>query len=60
MLVLDGQAGTLTALPARVPGAEVDETPLPLETAVAFPDLQWAGWKSETSQGQILALQKPA
>ena len=35
------KAGTLTAVPdARCPGCEVDETPLPLETAVAFPDLQ--------------------
>jgi glucose/arabinose dehydrogenase len=29
----------------------VDERPLPLETAVAFPDLQWTGWKPETEAG---------
>src|SRR5262249_52931212 len=43
-LVPAATAGTLTAVPAAVPGAEVDETPLPLETAVAFPNLKWAGW----------------
>ncbi len=37
ILVPDMKAGTLTAVPAQVPGAEVDETPLPLKTEVAFP-----------------------
>ncbi len=37
---------------AAVPGAEVDERPLPLETAVAFPDLQWEGWKAESDDGK--------
>lgn len=52
MLVVDRQEGTLTALPANVPGAEVDETPLPIETAVAFPGLKWTGWKEETDSGR--------
>jgi glucose/arabinose dehydrogenase len=47
ILVADPKAGTLTALPASVPGQAVDETPLSLETAVAFPDLKWTGWKGE-------------
>jgi glucose/arabinose dehydrogenase len=47
ILVADGKAGTLTTVPASVPGQEVDETPLPLETAVAFPNLKWTGWKPE-------------
>ncbi|HKI34304.1 MAG TPA: PQQ-dependent sugar dehydrogenase [Gemmataceae bacterium] len=47
ILVADPKAGTLTALPAAVPGQRVDETPLPIETAVAFPDLKWTGWKAE-------------
>src|SRR6202011_2818542 len=46
------QAGTVTAIPAQVPGRKVDDSPLSLETAVAFPDLEWAGWKAETPQGQ--------
>jgi glucose/arabinose dehydrogenase len=53
LLVPDSKAGTLTALPAQVPGAEVDETPLPLETAVAFPALKWSGWKPETKGGLL-------
>ena len=53
ILVPDMKAGTLTALPdARFPAAEVDETPLPLETEVAFPDLKWTGWKPETDDRQ--------
>ena len=49
ILVPDMKAGTLTAVPAQVPGAEVDETPLPLEDRVAFPDLKWTGWSPETT-----------
>ena len=43
---------SVTAVAVGVPGAEVDETPMPVETAVAFPDLQWAGWKGETDDGK--------
>ena len=52
LLVVDVEAGTLTAVPIRIPGWEVDDSPLPLETEVAFPDLQWTGWKNETASGQ--------
>jgi glucose/arabinose dehydrogenase/sugar lactone lactonase YvrE len=52
LLVPDMKAGTVTALPIKVPGWEVDDSPLPLQTAVAFPDLKWAGWKSETDSGK--------
>jgi glucose/arabinose dehydrogenase len=34
----------------------VDETPLAVETAVAFPDLQWAEWKPENDKGKIVPL----
>jgi glucose/arabinose dehydrogenase/sugar lactone lactonase YvrE len=47
ILVADAKGGTLTALPAAVPGQPVDETPLPVAAAVAFPDLTWTGWKPE-------------
>ena len=47
LLVPDRKAGTLTAVAATVPGAEIDETPLAVRSDVAFPDLQWAGWKGE-------------
>src|SRR5262249_21495820 len=51
LLVPDMKAGTLTAISSQVPGREINETPLALDSAVAFPDLQWAGWKGETSAG---------
>jgi glucose/arabinose dehydrogenase len=52
LLVTDREAGTLTAIPIRIPGWEVDDTPLSLHTEVAFPDLQWTGWQKETKTGQ--------
>jgi glucose/arabinose dehydrogenase len=56
LLVVDTDAGTLTALPINIPGHEVDETPMPLKTAVAFPDLEWTGWKPENDRGQVVPL----
>jgi glucose/arabinose dehydrogenase len=56
ILVPDRKAGTLTALAAQVPGALIDETPLALETAVAFPNLKWSGWKGQTDAGQVIPL----
>ncbi len=52
ILAVEHFKGTLTAVPITIPGAEVDERPLPLETAVAFPDLKWTDWKPETSSGK--------
>jgi glucose/arabinose dehydrogenase len=54
ILVPDSKAGTVTAVPAQVPGAEVDDTPLPLEPAVAFPNIKWAGWTGMTEKGTVL------
>jgi glucose/arabinose dehydrogenase len=56
LLVPDPKAGTLLAVPAAIPGWEVDDRPLPLATEVAFPDLQWTGWKGETEKGVIVPL----
>jgi glucose/arabinose dehydrogenase/sugar lactone lactonase YvrE len=56
ILVVDEKAGTVTALPATVSGQEVDETPLPLEAVVAFPDLQWTGWKGQSEGGKVTPL----
>ncbi len=56
LLVLDRVAETLTAIPTKVPGQDLDETPLKLETSVAFPDLQWTGWKPETDKGKVASL----
>jgi glucose/arabinose dehydrogenase len=36
--------------------APVDETPLPVATEVAFPNLKWAGWTGETDSGKPLPL----
>jgi glucose/arabinose dehydrogenase len=52
ILIPDMKAGTLTALPTTIPGWEVDDSPLPLKMAVAFPDLQWTGWKGEKDDGK--------
>ena len=56
LLVPDMKAGTLVKLPTTIPGWEVDDTPMPLKTAVAFPDLKWTGWKGETEAGKTFAL----
>jgi glucose/arabinose dehydrogenase len=56
LLAVDAKAGTLTTLPASIPGREVDESPLPVETAIAFPDLEWTGWKSEDDAGKAIPL----
>ncbi len=53
IIVADGQAGTITSLPAQVPNQPVDFSLLPFETAVAFPDLKWTGWQGETDDGKI-------
>ncbi|HEY2787539.1 MAG TPA: PQQ-dependent sugar dehydrogenase [Fimbriiglobus sp.] len=56
VLVTEGKAGTLTALPIGSPGQPVDTTPLPIETEVAFPDLKWEGWQSVTDSGKSVPL----
>ena len=45
LLIPDMGGGTVSALSTSIPGSEVDERPLALQTEVAFPDLKWAGWK---------------
>jgi glucose/arabinose dehydrogenase len=52
VLVPDMKAGTVTAIPIVIPGETVDESPLPLKTEVAFPDLKWNGWTPETETGK--------
>lgn len=53
LLVPDMKAGTLSALPTTIPGWEVDDSPLSLETAPAFADIKWAGWTPETEEGKL-------
>ena len=56
ILVADTKAGTITALPTGVPGQEVDERPLPIKAAVAFPRLKWTGWEPISDSGKMTAL----
>jgi len=51
LLIPDMGGGKLVALPITVPGAAVNEEPLPLKAEIAFPKLKWAGWKNETESG---------
>jgi glucose/arabinose dehydrogenase len=52
VVVTDRKAGSVTSVPISVPGAEVDERPLALQTGLAFADLEWTGWKGETTTGK--------
>jgi glucose/arabinose dehydrogenase len=51
ILQLSIAAGEIHAIADQVPGQEVDESPLPIRPAVAFPDLQWEGWQPENDRG---------
>lgn len=42
----------LRAIPAQIPGWEVDETPLSVETELAFADVKWTGWDDGSSTGK--------
>ena len=52
ILVSDGKSGTVTSVPIAVPGAEVDQRPLAIETELAFPDLEWTGWTGVNTNGK--------
>jgi glucose/arabinose dehydrogenase len=52
ILVPDMKAGTLTAIPAQIPGFEVNDSQFPMKTEIAFPDLKWAGWSGESETGK--------
>ena len=56
LLIPDMEQGTLTAVPAVIPGWEVDETPLDLKLEPAFPQLEWTGWHPEDESGKVVAL----
>ncbi len=51
LVVPDMKAGTLTALPTKIQGWEVDKTPLALKTEIAFPNLKWTGWTGTDDNG---------
>jgi glucose/arabinose dehydrogenase len=47
ILVPDLRGGNVVAIPAQVPGEELDERPLPVTTELAFEDIEWADWEGE-------------
>lgn len=56
LLVPDMKAGTVVAIPAVVPGSEVNTKPLPIETTLAFPKLKFTGWSPEDDAGKVAPL----
>lgn len=52
LLIPDMKAGTLTSLSTKIPGWEVDESPLSARFEVAFPNLKWTGWDDGSEKGQ--------
>ncbi len=55
-LIVPGmKAGTLTVFEPKIPGAEIDFSPLPSSTELAFPNLDWAGWEPEVN-GKLVPL----
>lgn len=52
VLVIDGKTGALWAIPTIIPGRPLDESPLPMTTEVAFPNLKWTGWSDTDSLGR--------
>ncbi len=46
--------GQLLSIPAQIPGWEVDESPLLVETAPAFADVKWTGWDDGSSSGKVV------
>jgi glucose/arabinose dehydrogenase len=56
LLIPDMNEGSLTKLPTTIPGWEVDDSPLPIQTEVAFPKLEWTGWQGVTDKGKQFPL----
>jgi glucose/arabinose dehydrogenase len=48
--------GTVIPLPDQIPGWEVNETPLPLQMEIAFPNLKWANWEPDSGSGKVVPL----
>jgi hypothetical protein len=46
------KSGTLTELSTKIPGWEVDDSPLAVEIAPAFPGIKWAGWDDGSESGK--------
>ncbi len=55
LIIPDMKSGTLTKLSTTIPGWEVDDKPLAVETRLAFPNLKFAGF-GEDESGKIVPL----
>ena len=56
LLIPDMKGGTLTALSTQIPGWEVDQSPLNLVAAPAFPELKrWTDWDYGEDTGKVNA-----
>jgi glucose/arabinose dehydrogenase len=53
ILIPDMKAGTLTSIPNKIAGWEVDDSPLDVKFEVAFPDLKWTGWDDGSESGRV-------
>jgi glucose/arabinose dehydrogenase len=56
VFAVDGKAGRLLATAPEVPGQPLDESPLPIATQVAFPNLDWTGWQRTDKAGNPVPL----
>jgi glucose/arabinose dehydrogenase len=56
LLIPDMKSGTLTKWSGKIPGWEVDETPIPLAYEQAFPKLKWTGWDDGSDSGKVVPL----
>jgi glucose/arabinose dehydrogenase len=56
LLVTDMKEGTVTPVPDQIPGWEVDETSLPFQMEIAFPNLKWANWEPDSGSGKVVPL----
>jgi glucose/arabinose dehydrogenase len=56
LLVPDRKAGTVSKVRIGVPGEEVDDSPLALQTEIAFPKLKWTGWEGLHDDGKVRPL----
>jgi glucose/arabinose dehydrogenase len=52
LLLGDQEQKALVAIPAQIPGWEVDESPLPVEAELAFADVKWTGWDDGSATGR--------
>lgn len=52
LIVPDMKAGTLNVVSTKIPGWEVDQSPIAVEAKPAFPNLKWAGWENEDESGK--------